>query len=149
MRAVVQRVKGARVEVDGQITGAIEKGLMVFLGVGRDDDGGDVEFMADKLANLRIFDDDEDKMNLSVKEAGGAILLISQFTLYGDCRKGRRPSFDAAGEPEQAKKLYEEIITMIRAKGVAVETGIFAARMQVFSQNDGPVTFILDSEKKF
>lgn len=149
MRAVVQRVKEARVEVDGQITGAIEKGLMVFLGVGRDDDGADGEFMADKLANLRIFRDDEDRMNLSVKDAGGAILLISQFTLYGDCRKGRRPSFDAAAEPEQAKKLYADTIALIRAKGVDVETGIFAARMQVFSQNDGPVTFILDSEKKF
>ncbi|MCD6392183.1 MAG: D-tyrosyl-tRNA(Tyr) deacylase [Planctomycetes bacterium] len=149
MRAVVQRVKEARVEVDGQITGAIEKGLMVFLGVGRDDDGDDVEFMADKLANLRIFRDDEDRMNLSVKDSGGAILLISQFTLYGDCRKGRRPSFDAASEPEQAKKLYEEIIAMIRAKGVAMETGIFAARMQVFSQNDGPVTLLLDSKKAF
>ena len=149
MRAVVQRVKEARVEVDGQITGAIEKGLMVFLGVGRDDDRTDGEFMADKLANLRIFRDDEDKMNLSVKDSGGAILLISQFTLYGDCRKGRRPSFDAAGEPKQAKKLYDETIAMIRSMGVAVETGIFAARMQIFSQNDGPVTLILDSKKKF
>ncbi len=149
MRAVVQRVKEARVEVDGQIAGAIEKGLMVFLGVGRDDDRSDVEFMADKLANLRIFHDGEDRMNLSVKDAGGAILLISQFTLYGDCRKGRRPSFDAAGEPEQAKKLYEELIALIRAKGVAVETGIFAARMQVYSQNDGPVTLLLDSKKVF
>ncbi|RKY09766.1 MAG: D-tyrosyl-tRNA(Tyr) deacylase [Planctomycetota bacterium] len=149
MRAVAQRVKGARVEVDGRITGSIETGLMVFLGVGGDDDLADGEFMADKLANLRIFGDDEDRMNLSVKDAGGAILLISQFTLYGDCRKGRRPSFDAAAEPEQAKKLYEDTIALIRAKGVAVETGIFAARMQVFSQNDGPVTFILDSKKKF
>ena len=149
MRAVIQRVKEARVEVDGQITGAIEKGLLVFLGVGRDDDGGDVEFMADKLANLRIFRDDEDRMNLSVKDVGGAILLISQFTLYGDCRKGRRPSFDNAGEPEQAKKLYEDTISLIRAKGVGVETGIFAARMQVFSQNDGPVTFLLDSKRSF
>ncbi len=149
MRAVVQRVKEARVEVDGQITGAIEKGLMVLLGVGRDDDRADVEFMADKLANLRIFRDDADRMNLSVKDAGGAILLISQFTLYGDCRKGRRPSFDAAAEPEQAKKLYEDIISLIRAKGIAVETGVFAARMQVFSQNDGPVTFLLDSKKAF
>ena len=149
MRAVVQRVREARVEVDGQITGAIEKGLMVFLGVGRDDDGGDVEFMADKLTNLRIFGDDEDRMNLSVKDSGGAILLISQFTLYGDCRKGRRPSFDAAAEPKQAKTLYDETIALIRAKGVAVETGIFAARMQVFSQNDGPVTFILDSKRAF
>ncbi len=149
MRAVVQRVKEARVEVDGQITGAIENGLMVFLGVGRDDDHADGEFMADKLANLRIFRDDEDRMNLSVKDAGGAILLISQFTLYGDCRKGRRPSFDDAGEPEQAKKLYADTIALIRAKGVGVETGIFAARMQVFSQNDGPVTLLLDSKKAF
>ncbi len=149
MRAVVQRVREARVEVDGQITGAIETGLMVFLGVGRDDDGGDVEFMADKLANLRIFRDDEDRMNLSVKDAGGAILLISQFTLYGDCRKGRRPSFDAAGPPDKAEDLYEETIELIRAMGIDVQTGIFAARMQVFSQNDGPVTFILDSKRAF
>ncbi len=149
MRAVIQRVREARVEVDGQITGAIEKGLMVFLGVGRDDDGADVEFMTDKLTNLRIFHDDEARMNLSVKDVGGSILLISQFTLYGDCRKGRRPSFDAAGEPEQAKKLYEDTIAMIQAKGVVVETGVFAARMQVFSQNDGPVTFILDSKRAF
>ena len=122
---------------------------MVFLGVGRDDDRADVEFMADKLANLRIFRDDEDRMNLCVKDTGGAILLISQFTLYGDCRKGRRPSFDAAGEPEQAKKLYEDTIALIRAKGVDVKTGIFATRMQVFSQNDGPVTLLLDSKKAF
>ncbi len=149
MRAVVQRVREARVEVDGQITGAIQKGLMVFLGVGRDDDRADGEFIADKLANLRIFRDDEDRMNLSVKDAGGAILLVSQFTLYGDCRKGRRPSFDAAGEPKQAKKLYDETIALIRAKGIAVQTGIFAAQMQVFSQNDGPVTFLLDSKKVF
>lgn len=149
MRAVIQRVREARVEVDGQITGAIEKGLMVFLGVGRDDDRADVEFMADKLANLRIFRDDEDRMNLSVKDAGGAILLISQFTLYGDCRKGRRPSFDDAGEPEQAKKLYEDTIALIRTKGADVETGVFAAGMQVFSQNDGPVTLLLDSKKAF
>ncbi len=149
MRAVVQRVREARVEVDGQVTGAIEKGLMVFLGVGRDDDRADVEFMADKLANLRIFRDDEDRMNLSVKDVSGAILLISQFTLYGDCRKGRRPNFNAAGEPQQAKKLYADTIALIRAKGVDVETGIFAARMQVFSQNDGPVTLLLDSKKAF
>ncbi len=149
MRAVIQRVREARVEVDGQITGAIEKGLMVFLGVGRDDDRADVEFMADKLANLRIFRDDEDRMNLSVKDAGGAILLISQFTLYGDCRKGRRPSFDAASPPDKAEELYEETIELIRAMGIDVQTGIFAARMQVFSQNDGPVTFLLDSKKAF
>ncbi len=149
MRAVVQRVRGARVEVDGQITGAIETGLMVFLGVGRDDDRTDVEFMADKLTNLRIFRDDEDRMNLCVKDAGGAILLISQFTLYGDCRKGRRPSFDAAGPPDKAEELYEETIELIRSMGIDVETGIFAARMQVISQNDGPVTFILDSKKEF
>jgi len=149
MRAVVQRVKEARVEVDGRITGAIEGGLLVLLGVGRDDNLADCEYMADKLVNLRIFRDDEDRMNLSVKDTGGAILLISQFTLYGDCRKGRRPGFDAAGDPEQAEKLYTETISLIRARGVGVKTGIFAARMQVFSQNDGPVTLLLDSKKVF
>lgn len=149
MRAVIQRVKEARVEVGDKVTGAIGKGLLVFLGVGKGDVQQDLEFIADKIVNLRIFKDDNDKMNLSVKDVGGGILLISQFTLYGDCRKGRRPSFDGAGEPEIARKLYEDMTDAISKKGVTVETGVFAARMQVVSQNDGPVTFMLDSRKAF
>lgn len=149
MRTVIQRVKEARVEVDGAVTGAVGMGLLVFLGVGKDDGEGDIEFIADKLVNLRIFSDDDGRMNLSVKDVGGGILLISQFTLYGDCRKGRRPGFDAAGEPETARKLYEDMIKAIGRQGVGVQTGVFAAKMQVFSQNDGPVTFILDSKKAF
>ncbi len=149
MRAVVQRVKEAKIEVDNQIVGSISKGLLVYLGVGKDDNEKDVEFIADKLVNLRIFADENEKMNLSVLDVGGAILLVSQFTLYGDCRKGRRPGFDLAGGPETAEKLYEKTIEAIRQKGVTVETGVFAAHMDVTSINDGPVTFLLDSKKTF
>ena len=149
MRTVVQRVKGAKIEVDRQIVGSIGKGLLVYLGVGKDDTEKDVDFIADKLVNLRIFADENDKMNLSVLDVQGAILLVSQFTLYGDCRKGRRPGFDLAGEPETAERLYEKTIDAIRQKGVSVETGVFAAHMDVISVNDGPVTFLLDSEKTF
>lgn len=149
MRVVIQRVKQAKIEVDGQITGEIGKGLLVYLGVGTGDSERDVEFIADKVINLRIFQDADGKMNLSVADVGGAILLVSQFTLYGDCRKGRRPNFDAAAEPRIAERLYEQTIEAIRQKGVAVETGVFAARMAVTSINDGPVTILLDSEKTF
>ena len=149
MRAVVQRVKEAKIEVDRQIVGSIGKGLLVYLGVGKDDSEKAVEFIADKLVNLRIFADENDKMNLSVLDVQGAILLVSQFTLYGDCRKGRRPGFDLAGEPQTAEALYEKTIDAIRQKGSPVETGVFAAHMDVTSINDGPVMFLLDSKKMF
>ena len=147
MRTVIQRVTQAQVAVKGEITGKIGKGLLVYLGVGKEDDEKDAGFMAEKLTNLRIFADENDKMNLSVRDVGGGILLISQFTLYGDCRKGRRPGFDTAGKPERARQLYELTRELIKQQGVPVETGVFAANMQVSSINDGPVTFILDSAK--
>ena len=147
MRAVVQRVRRASVTVDGAVTGSIQRGLLVFLGVGKGDCEKDIDFIADKIVNLRIFECTDGKMNLSVKDISGGILLISQFTLYGDCRKGRRPDFTAAGKPEIAKQLYEQAIEASRDKGVPVETGVFAAHMDIDSINDGPVTLILDSRK--
>jgi D-tyrosyl-tRNA(Tyr) deacylase len=149
MRAVVHRVKEAKIEVDNRIVGSIGQGLLVYLGIGKDDSEKDVEFVADKLVNLRIFADQNEKMNLSVLDVQGAILLVSQFTLYGDCRKGRRPGFDLAGEPETAERLYKRTIEALRQKDVTVETGVFAAHMDVSSVNDGPVTFLLDSKKTF
>ncbi|MHC4782844.1 MAG: D-aminoacyl-tRNA deacylase [Planctomycetota bacterium] len=148
MRAVVQRVGRASVTVDGSVTGSIERGLLVFLGVGKEDTQKDIDFIADKIVNLRIFECDEGKMNLSVKDIGGGILLISQFTLFGDCRKGRRPDFTAAGKPKMAKRIYEETIAAVKEKGITVETGVFAAHMDIDSINDGPVTLLLDSKKR-
>lgn len=145
MRAVIQRVSRASVEVEGRITGQIEKGLLVFLGVGQEDTAQDVEFTAEKISCLRIFEDERGKMNLSVKDIGGAVLLISQFTLYADCRKGRRPDFTAAAPPQLAQDLYEKTIEAIKLRGVPVQTGIFAAHMDIDSVNDGPVTIVLDS----
>ena len=149
MRAVIQRVSRASVTVDGTVTGFIERGLLVFLGVGKDDTQKDIYFIADKIANLRIFEDDSGKMNLSVADIGGAVLLISQFTLFGDCRKGRRPDFTAAGPPDIANQMYEQTIAAVKAKGVPVETGVFAAHMDIDALNDGPVTLILDSQRNF
>jgi len=145
MRAVIQRVTQAKVEVDGKTTGQIDNGLLVYLSVGHNDNEKDTQFIADKLVNLRIFADEEGKMNRSVLDVGGRILLVSNFTLHGDCRKGRRPSFDAAGKPELAEQLYQKVIDLTRGQGVVVEKGVFGEHMHVSSINDGPVTFILES----
>lgn len=149
MRAVIQRVLQAEVTVDGQQVGKIEKGLLVYLGIGKEDALQDAQFMADKLVNLRIFADEADKMNLSVQDIGGAILLVSNFTLQGDCRKGRRPGFDAAAEPAPAQQLYEKVIELIKGQGIPVQKGVFGGYMNVTSINDGPVTFLLDSSRLF
>jgi len=149
MRAVIQRVRQARVEVEQQVVGQIERGLLVYLGVGKEDTASDAEFMADKLVNLRIFADAAGKMNRSVIDIGGGVLVISNFTLYGDCRKGRRPGFDAAGLPEPAEALYEKVAELIARSDVPVAKGSFRAYMQVNSINDGPVTFLLDSTRLF
>jgi D-aminoacyl-tRNA deacylase len=149
MRIVVQRVSEAKVEVDGRTVGAIDRGLLVYLSVTHADTERDADFIADKIVNLRIFPDADGKMNLSVQDIAGQILLISQFTLHGDCRKGRRPAFDLAAPPDHARKLYELAIDLIRRQGVPVETGVFAAHMRVASLNDGPVTVLLDSSRLF
>ena len=146
MRAVIQRVLQGRVEVNGQQVSHIDKGLLVYLSVGKTDTVRDAQFMAEKLVNLRIFADEAGKMNRGLLDVGGSILLVSNFTLHGDCRKGRRPSFDAAAEPELAQQLYEKLIELIAEQGVVVEKGAFGEYMQVSSVNDGPVTFLLDSE---
>src|SRR5580704_6897362 len=139
MRALIQRVTSARVEVDGAVVGEIGPGLLVLLGVAKTDSEKDADFLAAKIVNLRIFADAEGKMNLSVLEAGGALLVVSQFTLYGDCRKGRRPGFDAAAPAETARALYEWFVDAARMTGVRVETGVFQAHMAVSLVNDGPV----------
>ena len=149
MRAVIQRVSRARVTVEGQIVGAIGRGFLVLLGVGKGDTAADAEYLADKTAGLRVFRDAEDKMNLALAEAEGAVLVVSQFTLYGDCRKGRRPSFDQAAPPELATSLYEKYVEALRSRGLRVETGTFQAMMDVELVNDGPVTLLLDSGKAF
>jgi len=146
MRAVIQRVLEGRVEVRGQQVGRIDKGLLIYVSVAKTDTLEDVQYMADKLVNLRIFADEAGKMNRSVLEVGGSILLVSNFTLHGDCRKGRRPGFDAAAEPQLAQQLYDKLGELIAEQGVAVEKGIFGEYMQVSSINDGPVTFLLDSQ---
>ncbi len=149
MRAVVQRVSRARVRVDGNITGEIADGVLVLLGVGRDDTSAVTTGMAEKISNLRIFEDDQRKMNRSLLDVKGSALVVSQFTLYGDARGQRRPSFVAAAPPEQAKKLYEEFSDALRTLGIDVATGIFGAMMSVELVNEGPVTILLDSDKTF
>ncbi len=147
MRAVVLRVSEARVVVDGTVTGSIGRGLVVLLGVGQDDTEKDADYLADKVAGLRIFPDEAGKMNKSVADCGGALLIVSQFTLYGDCRKGRRPSFDHAAAPELANRLYEYFVAQVRRRSLRAETGVFQACMAVHLINDGPVTLILDSNR--
>src|SRR5208282_3777344 len=149
MRAVVQRVSRARVKVDGETTGEIGLGLLVLLGVGAGDTRTDADYLAEKTIGLRIFEDAGGKMNLSVAEVGGALLVVSQFTLYGDARRGKRPSFDGAAPPEQARELYEYFVEKVRASGVRSETGRFQETMQVELVNEGPVTILLDSAKAF
>lgn len=149
MRAIVQRVKESKVEVKGKTVGAIGHGLLIFLGVGEDDSGQDCTYLADKIAHLRIFADEKGLMNLSLMETGGAALVVSQFTLWGDCRKGRRPSFAKAAPPERANALYEHFISLMRQKGLEVATGLFQEMMDVSLVNDGPVTLMVDSKKNF
>ena len=149
MRAVIQRVKEARVEVSGRTVGAIGRGLLVLLGIENSDVEGDADYLVSKIVHLRVFEDGDQKFNLSLKDVGGAVLVVSQFTLLGDCRKGRRPSFDAAAPPDKARGLYEHFIALIAQYGLAAASGEFQASMQVCLVNDGPVTVLLDSKKAF
>lgn len=149
MRAVVQRVGRARVSVGERETGRVEHGILVYLGVASEDDESDLEYMVEKILNLRIFEDDEGKMNRSVLDTGGSVLVISQFTLYGDTRKGRRPSYNRAARPDYAGALYQRFVDAIGSRGVAVATGAFREVMVVSSENLGPVTILVDSKKEF
>lgn len=147
MRAVIQRVKSAEVFVDGQVSGKIGKGLLVFLGIARGDGENDLSYLVSKIPDLRIFEDQSEKFNLSLQEIHGEILVVSQFTLYGDCRRGRRPSFTEAEDPGPARALYDQFITRLKERNVPVQTGEFQAKMEVHLINDGPVTLILDSRR--
>ena len=149
MRAVIQRVTRASVRVQEQIIGEIEKGLVVFLGITHDDSLKDADYLAEKIVALRVFNDPEGRMNVSLKEASGALLVVSQFTLYGDVRRGKRPSFDGAAAPQAARELYEHFVEKVRAAGLRCETGRFQETMQVELVNEGPVTILLDSGKTF
>jgi D-aminoacyl-tRNA deacylase len=149
MRAVVQRVSRAKVTVNGEISGEIGSGLLVLLGIGQNDTEADAIYLAEKISGLRVFEDDQGKMNLSAQQVGGSILAISQFTLYGDVRRGKRPSFDAAATPARARQLYEFFVERIRSAGLHCETGRFQEMMKVELVNEGPVTILLDSEKSF
>jgi D-aminoacyl-tRNA deacylase len=149
MRAVVQRVSRAQVTVNGEITGRIGLGLLVLLGVGGDDTEADAIYLGEKIVGLRVFEDDQGKMNRSVRDVGGSLLAVSQFTLYGDVRRGKRPSFDAAARPERARQLYEIFVEKIRAAGLSCETGRFQQMMNLESVNEGPITILLDSHKVF
>jgi D-aminoacyl-tRNA deacylase len=145
MRLVLQRVKEARVDVAGATVGVISTGLLILIGVTSTDTQQDAEYLADKVIYLRIFPDEERRMNRSILEVGGSLLVVSQFTLYGDCKKGRRPSFDRAAPPEQARQLYEYFVERLTSRNIIVQTGVFQAEMQIHLVNDGPVTFVLDS----
>ena len=149
MRAVIQRVRKAKVEVKGDNIGEIGQGILIFLGVGKGDSERDAEYLAEKIANLRIFEDEKENMNLSVLDIKGEALVVSQFTLFGDCRKGRRPSFTEAAPPGEAEMLYEKFIELLGKKGIQSKTGRFQAMMDVFLVNDGPVTMLLDSNKLY
>jgi D-tyrosyl-tRNA(Tyr) deacylase len=149
MRAVIQRVSRARVTVAGAVTGEIARGLLVLLGVAKTDSEAAADYLAEKTAGLRVFEDAEGKMNLDVAQAGGAVLVVSQFTLYGDVRRGKRPSFDDAARPEDARRLYEYFVAKLHAAGLRAETGRFQEMMEVELVNDGPVTILLDSKKTF
>ena len=149
MRAVVQRVSRASVTVEGEVVGSIGRGFLVLLGVTHADSDRDAEYLAEKVAGLRVFEDADGKMNLSLADVGGACLVVSQFTLYGDCRKGRRPSFVSAAPPEQAERLYEVFVGAVRSRGISVATGRFRKHMDIELVNDGPVTLLLDSGKAF
>lgn len=149
MRAVVQRVSQSKVHSNGELTGEIETGLMVLLGVAEGDKEQDAKYLAEKITGLRIFEDDQGKMNLGLQDVGGSMLVVSQFTLLGDCRRGRRPSFIDAAAPEEAERLYEHFVTLVRQQGIRVECGRFRTHMDVSLVNDGPVTLLLDSHKVF
>ena len=149
MRSVVQRVKQAQVLVEGEVVGSIQEGLLVLLGVGSDDGRNDADYVVDKLVNLRIFEDEHGKMNRSLGDMGGEMLVVSQFTLFGDCRKGRRPSFVAAADPQKAQELYQHVVEHVRAQGIPTATGKFQAMMEVTLTNYGPVTIMIDSKKEF
>ncbi|OAG27391.1 D-aminoacyl-tRNA deacylase [Thermodesulfatator autotrophicus] len=149
MRAVIQRVKQASVVVEGEKIASIGRGFLVLVGVSKEDTSKDVDYLARKIVNLRIFEDDQGKLNLSVKDISGEILLVSNFTIYGDCRKGNRPSFDKAAPPELAEKLYLSLAEAVRAEGISVKTGKFRAYMEISLINDGPVTILLDSQRVF
>ena len=149
MRAVVQRVRHAEVRVKGKVVGHIDRGLLVLVGIGKDDTAETGRALAEKILRLRIFDDQEGRMNLDVLEAGGALLAVSEFTLYGDCRKGRRPSYADAASPENARPLYDSFVESLKSFGAKVETGEFRAMMDVELINDGPVTLLLDSDRTF
>ena len=149
MRAVVQRVRSAAVTVDGEVVGRIARGVVVLVGIGREDGEADVAYVARKVRDLRLFEDEGGRLNRSLADVGGSALVVSQFTLYGDCRRGRRPSFDAAAAPREARPLYEALVRALRDSGTRVETGVFRAMMDVTLVNDGPVTVLLDSARTF
>ena len=147
MRAVIQRVRSAEVHVDDRLLGSIGKGLLVFVGIAKGDGENDLSYLTSKIPDLRIFEDESGKFNRSLKEVGGEVLVVSQFTLYGDCRKGRRPSFTEAEEPEVARHLYDRFVAQLRGEGIPVQTGAFQVKMEVHLINDGPVTLLLDSRR--